>query len=461
MAAALPQAVEDPYKIPPQALEAEMSVLGGILIDADAINKIVDIIGPEDFYKKANHFIYQAVQSLFHNNEPIDVVSLSNQLSKEGVLDKVGGTVYLANLAASVPSSANIVHYANIVKEKSLLRSLINAATDIVSQGYDSGGDIENMLDDAEKIIFEISNKQIKKPFSSVREIVKETFKNIEHLYENRSSLTGLTSGFKDLDRMTSGLQPADLVIIAGRPSMGKTAFALNMAINAAMASSKAVAVFSLEMSKESLVNRLLCSEAGVDSSKLRGGFLRESDWPKLTRAASRLSEAPLYIDDTGAISILEMRAKARRLAREHDLGLIVVDYLQLMRAPGKFENSREREISEISRSLKALAKELSIPVIALSQLNRSLEGRQDKRPMLSDLRESGAIEQDADLIAFIYRDEVYNPSTPEPGISEIIVGKHRNGPTGTIRLRFFKEYTRFENLEEQHMPDLTPDFQQ
>ena len=449
---------EDPYKVPPQSLDAEMSVLGGILIDGEAIHKVVDLLGPQDFYKRSHNLIYKALLSLYQKSEPVDVISLANELTSQGDLDKVGGSPYLGLLAASVPSSANIIHYAKIVREKSIMRTLINAATDIVTQGYDGAGNVEVMLDDAEKAIFEITANRFKRPFYSVREIVKDAFKNIEELYENKEKLTGLTTGFNDLDKITCGLQKADLIIVAGRPSMGKTAFALNLALNTAVSTKKAVAIFSLEMSKESLVNRLLCAEAGIDSSKLRGGFLRESDWPKLTRAASQLSEAPLFIDDTAEITPLEMRAKARRLIREHDLGLVVVDYLQLMRSASRYDSNREREISEISRSMKSLAKELNIPVIALSQLNRSLEGRQDKRPMLSDLRESGAIEQDADLITFIYRDEVYNANSPDAGIAEVIVGKHRNGPTGVVRLKFFKEFTRFENLEE-HLGDNIPSF--
>lgn len=446
-------------RVPPHHLEAEQAVLSGILIDSEAIGRVVEFINPDDFYRDSHRKIFQAMIALYQRNEPTDMLMVSNELSIRGELEAVGGSSYLATLVDYLPSSAPIVSYSKVVKEKSVLRSLINAATEIIAKGYEGAEDVDRFLDEAEQIIFRVSEKKMRQSFYPVKDVVKEAFRNIESLYEKKESVTGVSTGFKDLDRMTCGLQPSDLVIIAGRPSMGKTAFALNIAEHAACEKKICVAVFSLEMSKEQLVQRMLCGLAKVDGSKLRGGFLKESDWPKLTRAAGKLSEAPFYIDDTPALSVLEMRAKARRLKREQNLGMIVVDYLQLMRGIN-FGESREREISEISRGLKALAKELSVPVIALSQLNRSVESRTDKRPQLSDLRESGAIEQDADVIAFIYRDEVYNKGTPDRGVAEIIIGKQRNGPIGTARLAFLHEYTRFEDLAsvpEEYAPQDNP----
>jgi replicative DNA helicase len=442
----------------PQAAEAELSLLGALLIDSDVLNKILEILQAGDFYKPAHQKIYAAVLALFQKGEPFDVISLGNQLQTRGELEDIGGTPYLAKLAASVASSANTVHYAKIIREKAMLRHAIHVATDIVEQGYVGCEDVELFLDGAEKNLFEISERNIRQSFSPVREIVKDSIKAIEHLYENKTAVTGMSTGFKKLNELTSGFQPSDLVIIAGRPSMGKTAFALNVALNAAQESGLAVAIFSLEMSKEQLVQRMLCSEARVDSSKLRGGYLRENDWPKLLKAANTLSQSALFIDDTPAISILEVRAKTRRLKKEQKLGMVVVDYLQLMRSDNS--ESREREVSDISRSLKALAKELRVPVVALSQLNRGVESRIEKRPQLADLRESGSIEQDADVIAFIYREEVYNRDTPDQGTAEIILGKQRNGPIGTVKLKFFTEYTRFEELDEKYgglAPEMGP----
>jgi len=433
-------------RVPPHHLEAEQAVLSGILIDSEAIGRVVEFINPDDFYRDSHRKIFQAMIALYQRNEPTDTLMVSNELSSRGELEAVGGASYLSTLVDYLPSSAPIVSYSKVVKEKSVLRSLINAATEIIAKGYEGAEDVDRFLDEAEQIIFRVSEKKTRQGFYPVKEIVKDSFKAIETLYEKKELITGVATGFRDLDRMTCGLQPSDLVIIAGRPSMGKTSLAINIAEHAACEKKICVAVFSLEMSKEQLVQRMLCGLGKVDGSKLRGGFLKESDWPKLTRAAGKLSEAPFFIDDTPALSVLEMRAKARRLKREQNLGLIVVDYLQLMRGLNSNEG-REREISEISRGLKALAKELSVPVIALSQLNRSVESRTDKRPQLSDLRESGAIEQDADVIAFIYRDEVYNKGSADRGIAEIILGKQRNGPIGTTRLAFLHEYTRFEDL--------------
>ncbi|HLB05465.1 MAG TPA: replicative DNA helicase [Thermodesulfobacteriota bacterium] len=438
------------HKLPPQNLEAEQSILGGILIDNEAINIVLEILTPEDFYRESHKKIFDCMIDLSEKGHPADLITLTDLLKKKDILDEVGGVSYVAYLVDSVPTAANIKVYARIVKEKAILRKLISTATDIATKCYEAEGDVDEFLDHAEKVIFEISENKIRPSFYAMRDIVKDSFKTIERLYERKELVTGVPTGFKDLDKITSGLQPADLIIVAGRPSMGKTALCLNMAQHAAIEGKFPVAVFSLEMSKEQLAIRMLCSEARVDASKLRGGFLSESDWPKLTRAAGFLSEAPIFIDDTPAISLLEMRAKARRLKADPKvgLGMVIVDYLQLMRGRGSAER-REQEISEISRGLKALAKELSVPVVALSQLNRAVENRTDRRPQLADLRESGAIEQDADVIMFIYRDEVYNKSedNPKKGVAEIIIGKQRNGPIGTVELAFLNKYTAFEDL--------------
>jgi replicative DNA helicase len=434
-------------KVPPQNLEAESSVLGGVLLENDAINVVLEVLRPEDFYRESHRKIFRAMIELLDRNEPVDLITLSDFLKGRNELEAIGGTSYLAALADFVPTAANISYYARIVREKAILRSLIGAATEIATRGYEEQGNVEEFLDTAEKVIFDISEKKIKASFVSVGDMIKDTLKTVEKLYERKEMVTGVPTGYEDLDKLTAGLQAADLIIVAGRPGMGKTAFALNIATNAAYAGVGA-AVFSLEMAKEQLVLRMLCSEARVNSSKVRSGYLGERDFPQLAKAAGRLHEAPIYIDDTPAISVLELRAKARRLVRDRSkkIGLIVVDYLQLMRGMGA-ANNREQEISEISRSLKALAKELNVPVMALSQLNRRVEDRGDRRPMMSDLRESGAIEQDADVIMFIYRDEVYNKSDEsKKGLAEVIVAKQRNGPIDTINLTFLSEFTRFEN---------------
>ena len=436
------------FKLPPQNLEAEQSILGGILLDNQALNNVLEILSANDFYSDVHRKIFAAVLDLSEKNEPCDVVTLSNNLKDKKQLDQIGGRVYLASLVDNVPSAANIAYYSKIVKEKAILRGLIDAATGILNKSYNMGADIDTVLDEAEHAIFEISENKIRPSFYPFKTLIKEGIKTIEKLYERKELVTGVPSGFEKMDELTSGLQKSDLVIIAGRPSMGKTAFALDIAKHAALESGIPVAIFSLEMSKEQLAIRMLASEAKVDSQRIRKGFLGETDWPKLITAASKLSESQIFIDDTAAITVLEMKAKARRLKADTGLGLVIIDYLQLMRSGG-FKDSREQEISEISRSLKALAKELSVPVIALSQLNRKVEDRTNKRPQMADLRESGAIEQDADLIAFIYRDEVYNRSedNPEKGIAEIIIGKQRNGPTGIVKLAFLEKYTSFENL--------------
>jgi replicative DNA helicase len=435
-------------KLPPQSIEAEMSILGGILLDNDAINRVLEILLPEDFYREPHRKIMRAMIELNEHREPCDLITLTTVLKKRGELEEVGGGAYLATLVDYVPTAANIAYYSRIVKEKAIARNLITAATEIVTDGYDEQADIEELLDKAQKTIFDISENKIKTPYHQLNTILKDSIKYIEELFEKKEHVTGVPTGFIDLDRKTAGFQRGDLIIIAGRPSMGKTAFALNIAQYASAHAEPrhSVAVFSLEMSKEQLVTRMLCSEARVDAGRLRTGHLIDGEWEKIMHGAERLFDAKIFIDDTPAISVLEMRAKARRLKAEHGIGMMVVDYLQLMRGSGTPE-SRQQEISEISRSLKALAKELAVPVVALSQLNRGLESRTDKRPMMSDLRESGAIEQDADVIMFVYRDEVYNKDNPDvKGKAEIIIGKQRNGPIGTVELTFLGEYTRFEN---------------
>ncbi len=437
-------------KVPPQNLEAESSVLGGILLDNEAINLVLELLQPEDFYRESHRKIFRAMIDITDRGEPVDLITLSEFLKGRNDLEAVGGAAYLASLADFVPTAANISHYARIVREKAILRSLISTATEIATRGYEEQGSVDEFLDSAEKVIFDISEKKIKASFVAVGDMITDTLKTIDKLYQRKEMITGVSTGYEDLDKLTAGLQPSDLIIVAGRPGMGKTAFALNLATNAALAGTGA-AIFSLEMAKEQLVLRMLCSEARVNSSKVRSGYLGERDFPQLAKAAARLHEAPIYIDDTPAISVLELRAKARRLVRDRSkkVGLIVVDYLQLMRGMGTASN-REQEISEISRSLKALAKELRIPVIALSQLNRRVEDRGDRRPQMSDLRESGAIEQDADVILFIYREEVYNKNSDDKGKAEVIVAKQRNGPTDTVTLTFIGEYTRFENYTER-----------
>jgi len=435
-------------RLPPQNLEAEVSVLGGVLLDNEALNRVLEVMKEGDFYRESHRKIFSAILDLYEKSEPVDLITLTEALKKRDALEAVGGVEYLNSLVNSVPTAANISYYAKIVKEKAILRKLINRSTDIISQVYGVSGDVDDFLDQAERSIFEISEDRVRPSFYSLKDIIKSSFKTIERLYEKRQLITGVPTGFTKLDELTSGLQPSDLIIVAGRHSMGKTALALDIAAYAAVEGGIPSAIFSLEMAKEQLALRMLCSEAKVDAHRLRGGFLSESDWPKLTRAAGSLSEAPIFIDDTPGLSALEMRAKSRRMKAEHNLGLVVVDYLQLMRGRAD-SDTREQEISDISRSLKALAKELHVPVIAISQLNRRVEERGDKRPQLSDLRESGAIEQDADVIIFLYRDDVYNRSedNPNKGKAEIIIGKQRNGPTDKFELAFLDKFTCFENL--------------
>ncbi len=442
------------HRLPPQNLEAEMSVLGGILLENDALNRALEVLRPDDFYREAHRKIFNALIILSDRGEPADLVTLNSVLKEQDMLEEIGGSAYLGTLVDYVPTAANISYYCKLVKEKAISRELIKVATEIASRGY-QGGEVEASLDWAEGEIFKIANMKTRPSFYATKDIVKDTIKTIEGLYNRKELITGVPTGFTDLDNMTSGLQNGDLVIIAGRPSMGKTAFCLNLIEYASMHADKPIAsaIFSLEMSKEQLVQRMLCSVARIDASRVRNGKLAQSEFPALVTAAGAIAEAPIFIDDTPAISVLELRAKARRLKAERNVGLIVVDYLQLMQ--GSNPENRQQEISEISRSLKALAKELKVPVIALSQLNRSLESRTDKRPILADLRESGAIEQDADVIIFLYREAVYCDACKKrdnscdkrhEGKAEVIIGKQRNGPLGVEYLTFLGQFTRFES---------------
>ena len=448
-------------KVPPHSLEAEAAVLGGILLDNTALDRVAEHVAAEDFYREAHSKIFRAASELSQRSEPIDLLTLTEALKTRGELAEVGGAAYVSELADRALSAANIQYHARIIREKAILRGLIATASEIVSRGYEAREEVARFVDEAEQAIYQIAERKTRGAFTRVGDMITETFRHIEQLYERKEMVTGVATGFTDLDRMTAGLQPSDLIIVAGRPSMGKTSFCLNIAEHVAIENGTGVAVFSLEMSKEQLVLRMLCSQARVDLSKVRTGFLAQKDFPRLAEAAGRIHDAPIYVDDTPALSALELRAKARRLKRDKDakLGLIIVDYLQLMRGSGARDDSREQEISQISGSLKALAKELRLPVIALSQLNRQVEGRNPPKPRMADLRESGAIEQDADVIAFIYRDELYNPQSRDQGVAEIIIAKQRNGPVGDVRLAFRSEYTRFENFEEA-LPDLSADGQ-
>ncbi|SIS04168.1 primary replicative DNA helicase [Aquipseudomonas alcaligenes] len=437
-------------KVPPHSIEAEQAVLGGLMLDNNAWERVSDAVSDGDFYRHDHRLIFRAIYTLAERNSPFDVVTLSEQLDKEGHLSQVGGLGYLGELAKNTPSVANIKAYAQIIRERATLRQLIGISNDIADMAYaPQGKSAVEVLDEAERQIFQIAEARPKAGGPvGINEILVKTIDRIDELFNTNEGLTGISTGFTDLDGMTSGLQPADLVIVAGRPSMGKTTFAMNLVENAVLRTEKVVLVFSLEMPSDSIVMRMLSSLGRIDQTKVRSGKLDDDDWPRLTSAVNLLNERKLFIDDTAGISPTEMRARARRLAREHgEIGMIMVDYLQLMRIPGSSGDNRTNEISEISRSLKALAKEFNCPVIALSQLNRSLEQRPNKRPVNSDLRESGAIEQDADIIMFVYRDEVYHPETEYKGVAEIIIGKQRNGPIGTCRLAFIGKYTRFDNL--------------
>jgi len=439
------QAGGDIDRTPPYSYEAEVSVLGGMLLDKLAITKALELLEEDSFYHDGHREIFHNIRLLFEKNQVVDIVTLSEQIKRAGKLEQVGGKSYILQVLNAVPTAANIEYYAGIVLEKALLRKLLQASTEIIREAYTARGEVDELLDHAEQLIFQISHQRIKGSFIPIKKVLHPTFEMIEMLHQKKGRITGVESGFTDLDNLTAGFQKGDLIVIAGRPSMGKTSLALNIAQHAAIETKVPVAVFSLEMSKEQVVQRLLSSVAGVDAMKLRTGFLAEKDWPKLAKAAGILGDAPIYIDDSALLTALEMRAKARRLKSEVDLGLVVVDYLQLMR-PGKEKKNRQEEISMISSSLKALAKELNIPVIAISQLSREPEKRPDKRPNLADLRESGAIEQDADVVIFVFREEVYKPSSGNAGEAEIVIGKQRNGPVGKVNLTFLKKCTRFVN---------------
>lgn len=437
-------------RIPPQNVEAEQAVLGAMLLSHDAVIVAMEKLQSQDFYRDVHRIIFEAMEHLHRENKEIDVITLPDELKRMKKLDDVGGLEYVLNLPNLVGSAANIEYYANIVAEKALARNLISTCTELTTEAYDGQKETEALLDDAERRILQLSDTKNRGDFASVGAVVEVTLDKITKLYENKAGLTGLPTGFRDLDRMTSGLQPSDLILVAARPSMGKTAFTLNIAQNVGVRLHKTVAFFSLEMSQEQLVQRLLCQIAHIDSQKLRTGQLNsDEEWTRLTDACDKLYESPIYIDDTPGISVAEMRSKARRLKSEHGLDLIIVDYLQLMQ--GRNAESRQQEISEISRSLKALARELKVPLIALSQLSRSVESRQDKRPMLSDLRESGALEQDADIVSFLYREDYYDKETENQHITEVILAKHRNGPVGSVKLYFKNEFTLFLNLDTQH----------
>ncbi len=437
----------DNLKIPPYNLEAEQSVLGSMLLSKDAITVAAEQLQVQDFYKESHKKIFEVIVRLYEDREPVDLITVTEALRSAKILEQIGGATYLTALTEIVPTAANISYYCKIVEEKALIRRLINTTSEILSMAYDQQNEVEDLLDEAERRIFEIAQKRRVENFHHIKEILFDTFERIEQLYNSEGGITGVPTGFPDIDEKTSGLQPSDLILIAARPSMGKTAFALNIAQNAAIRYKVPVGIFSLEMSKEQLVQRMLCAESNVDSHKLRTGKLDEEDWPRLARAMGPLSEAPIYIDDTPGISSLELRTKARRLKAEKGLGLVIIDYLQLMSGRTASEN-RQQEISEISRSLKALARELSVPVVALSQLSRAPEMRADHRPILSDLRESGSQEQDSDVVAFLYRDDYYNPDTDKKNIAEIIIAKQRNGPTGTIELVWLPKFTKFASLE-------------
>ncbi|MBI5399678.1 replicative DNA helicase [Candidatus Saganbacteria bacterium] len=437
-------------RIPPQDLIAEQSVIGSVLLDKNAIARVVELIQPDSFYRDAHRFIYESILELFDRGEPVDLVTVTNGLRKNNKLDAVGGSIYVADLINSVPTAANVEYYAKIVEEKAILRRLIDAGTQIVANAFQATEAVDQVLDQAEKSVFDIALNRVRQGFYKIDSVIKGVLDKIDSLYDKKESLTGAPTGYPDLDKITGGFQNADLIIIAARPSVGKTAFALNIAQNLAVKHKVPIAIFSLEMSKEQLAQRMLCSEAEVDAQKLKTASLSDTGWKKLTRALGRLSEAPIFIDDSPSLTATEIRAKARRLKIERGLGLIIVDYLQLMRGRSRVEN-RVQEISEIARGLKTLARELDVPVVALSQLSRAVEQRNDRMPRLSDLRESGEIEQTADLVAFIHREDYYNPQSDRGNIAEIIIAKQRNGPVGTIELVFRKEIAKFCSKESRY----------
>jgi replicative DNA helicase len=434
-------------RVLPHNAEAERTVLGAVLVDNAAFNSAAEVLSRDDFYREGHRRVFEAMAALAERSQPIDLVTLKEELTRTSALEAVGGAAYLASLVDGLPRIVNVEQWSRIIKEKAVLRNLIHASNRIVQSCYEAEDDAATLLDRAEKAIFDIAERRIRQGFIALKEIVKESYRTIDQLSQSKDLVTGLPTGFVDLDDKTSGLQKGDLIIVAARPAMGKTSLCLNIAQNASQRTGETIGVFSLEMSKEQLVLRMLCADARVDAHRLRTGSLGEKDWARLAKAYADLSSSKIFIDDSATLTPLEMRAKCRRLKAEHGLGLVVVDYLQLVSAGGRVEN-RQQEIASISRSLKGLAKELECPVMALSQLSRAPEARQDRRPQLSDLRESGAIEQDADIVMFIYREEEHKPTEENRGIAEIIIGKQRNGPTGSVKLAFIKEFTRFENLE-------------
>ena len=435
-------------KIPPQDIEAEQAVLGSMLTDQDAVIAAIEVLKEDDFYREDNKIIYTALLNIYNRAEPIDIITLKSELSSMGKLEAVGGLEYIAQLPDKVPTTANVERYVKIVEEKSMLRNLVKTANEIINLGYDETENVEDIMDVAEKKIFDVMQRKNSKGYTPIKDILIDSFTQLENLYNQKGSITGVPSGFVELDRKTAGLHGSELILIAARPAMGKTAFALNIGTYAATRAGCPVAIFSLEMSKEQLANRILCSEALVDSNKVRTGELEDEEWGKLAQTSGELSTAEIYVDDTPGISVMEIRAKCRKLKLEKNIGLVIIDYLQLIQGSGKRGASREQEIAEISRSLKILAKELNVPVIALSQLSRAVEGRPDHRPMLSDLRESGAIEQDADIVMFLYRDDYYNENSEKKNIAEVIIAKQRSGSTGTVELAWLGSYTKFANLE-------------
>lgn len=443
---------EDALKLPPQHIDAEQAVLGAMLISADAISDAAENLDARDFYRTSHQLIFQAMKDLYEQGQPVDIITTTAALqAKEGMLESVGGAQYIASLAGALPTARNVSNYATIVSEKALLRRIISTATDLASAGYSGESPASEVLADAERKILELSQNQRVRDFTHISDILEGTFDRIEQLYESEGKLTGVPTGYSELDRMTSGFQRSDLIIIAARPSVGKTAFILNISQNIAVRAGLPVAIFSLEMSKDQLVQRMLCAEAYIDGHKLRNGRLDDDDWPKLSMGVSTLSNAPIYIDDSPGITVSEMRSKLRRLKMESGLGFVAIDYLQLIHGRKGSGDNRQQEISEISRTLKQLARELEVPVVALAQLSRSVEQRQDKRPMLSDIRESGSIEQDADIVAFLYRDDYYDPESERKNIVEVLIAKQRNGPTGKVELVFLKNYNKFVNIEKAH----------
>ena len=435
-------------RIPPHDIEAEQAIIGSMLTDKDAVIAAIEILREQDFYREDNRIIYSAILNLYNRSEPIDIITLKAELKSMGKLEAVGGLEYIVQLPDRVPTTSNVEQYIKIVEEKSMLRALIKTADELITLGYDPTQEVEQVIDTAEKKIFEVMQKKNQKGYSSMKDILIDTFTQLEQLYNQKEMITGVPTGFADLDYRTSGLHNSDLILVAARPAMGKSAFALNIATHAAVRGKVPVAIFSLEMSKEQMANRILCSEAMVDSAKVRTGKIDDEEWGKLAAASGELSEAGIYIDDTPGISVMEIRAKCRKMKLEKNIGLVVIDYSQLVQGSNRKGGSREQEIAEISRSLKILAKEINVPVIALSQLSRAPEQRVDHRPMLSDLRESGSIEQDADIVMFLYRDDYYNEDTDKKNIAEVIIAKHRSGATGTVELLWLGNYTKFANID-------------